>query len=379
MSTLQELVGLNMLNECAIECTKQSRWKETTQRYMSNMLINNMSLRNDVLNNIYKISKTTDFWLNERGKMRWIEAPVTRDRVIQKSLMKNVLIPRLRPYIIYDNYASLKNRGTAFARMRFEIMLHRYISKHGTDGYVLLGDFRKYFESVDHTTLKGLIAPRLKNEPKEVIDLIYYTIDNSSNTAKGLNLGGEPPQIFAVYFLTPIDNYVKIVKGVKYYGHYMDDFWAIGRSKSELSRLLSDIEAKAKDLNIGINKKKTHIIKLRHGFTYLQIKYNILPTGKILTRPTHNKITRERHRLKAFKRLYDKGVLKGYDVLNCYRSWRGTMIREHNHCHKTILNMDALFKKLFPDCGTYIRKKRSEVAKEIWKGAETRDIYCLIF
>ena len=41
MATLQTLTELQRLNECAYECTKQSRWKETTQRYLANMLQNN--------------------------------------------------------------------------------------------------------------------------------------------------------------------------------------------------------------------------------------------------------------------------------------------------------------------------------------------------
>ena len=33
------------------------------------------------------------------------------DRIVQKSLMKHVLIPSLAPYLIYDNYASIYYDG----------------------------------------------------------------------------------------------------------------------------------------------------------------------------------------------------------------------------------------------------------------------------
>lgn len=169
------------------------------------MLIRNLNLQEEVLSHKYKVSPTTDFKINERGHIRNIEAPAIRDRVVQKSLVKNVLIPSLRPYVIYDNYASLKDRGTQFARKRLERMLRSYIFHNGTDGYVLLIDIKKYFESIDHEILKQLITPRLLNEPKEVIDLINYIIDTSSKTNKGLNLGSEAPQILAVYYLNPLD------------------------------------------------------------------------------------------------------------------------------------------------------------------------------
>ncbi len=122
---------------------------------------------------------TNDFIINERGHIRHIESPAICDRDVQKSLMKQVLTPSLRPCLIYDNYASLTQRGTDFARKRFGIMLQRYIQKYGTDGYILLGDVSKYFENVDHEILKRLIAPKIANEPDDVKRLIYYIIDTS--------------------------------------------------------------------------------------------------------------------------------------------------------------------------------------------------------
>ncbi len=162
-----------------------------------------------------------------------------RDRIIQKSIVKNILIPALKPYVIYDNYASLTHRGTTFARKRFEILLKQYVSKFGTDGYILLIDIRKYFESIDHDVLKQLILPKITNCSQDVIDLIYYIIDTSSNSNKGLNLGSEAPQIFAVYYMTPVDIFVKVIKSIKYYGRYMDDVFIIGKTKEELRDLLN--------------------------------------------------------------------------------------------------------------------------------------------
>lgn len=378
MATLEQLVELNMLNECTVECTRQSRWKETTQRYIADMLIRNVQLQDEVLHHRYKVSPTVDFRINERGHIRNIEAPVVRDRNVQKSIMKNVLTPTLRPYIIYDNYASLKQRGTAFARKRFEIMLRRYIAQHGTDGYVLLGDFAKYFESISHAILKRMIAPRLINEPQDVIELIHYMIDTSSHSEYGLNLGSEAPQIFAVYYLTPIDIYVKVVRGVKYYGHYMDDFFSFAKTKEELADLLGGITEKAKDIHLCLNSKKTHITKLSDGFTFLQIRYTITDTGKILKRPTRCKIIRERRRLKAFRRMYDKGRMTEPEIYNCYQSWRGSVIRDHNVCHCVINKMDALYRRLFPQHEERGKPSRKAIVKAINKEIESNDIkYCL--
>lgn len=375
MLSFEELFSLDMINTCAYECTRQSRWKETTQRYLSNLLLNNIELRDEVLSGNYKVRQTVDFTLNERGHIRQIEAPVVRDRIVQKTITNNILIPLLRPCLIYDNFASLEMRGTSFARKRFDIMLRRYFAKNRTDGYVLLIDVRKYFNSIDHEVLKQLIAPKIKDLEPRTVDLIHYIIDTSSKTGVGLNLGSEAPQIFAVYYLNPVDQFAKVVKGCKYYGRYMDDIFVLGKTKSELQALLSEIKEVLSKLKLEVNTKKTHIVKLSHGFTYLQVKYNILPSGKIIKRASHDKIVRERRRLKAFKRMLNDGKMTELEIYNCYQSWRGTFIREHNAIKKTLDNMDKLYLDLFGKHEESKEKEsRSQLVKQIFKDAETGDL-----
>lgn len=377
MTTLHEMMELQTLNECAYECTRQSRWKETTQRYLSNLLVKNLELQEQVLNGTYHVSPTVDFTLNERGHIRQIEAPVVRDRIVQKTLMKHVLTPSLRPFLIYDNYASLTLRGTSFARKRFEVMMHRYIQKHGTNGYILTIDVKKYFSNIDHNVLKELIAPRIANEPQDVKDLIHYMIDTSSKTDKGLNLGSECPQIFAVYYLNPIDHFVKVVKSVKYYGRYMDDIFVIGRSKAELTTLLNEIGEQLAKLRLEINIEKTHITKLTHGFTWLQVKYNITKTGHVVKRMAHGKVMRERRRLKAFRRMMDAGQMTENDIWLAYQSWRGTVIQDHNACYKTVLSIDALYASLFPPHREPPKLTRSELVRQANCEADTEDLKLL--
>lgn len=374
MATIEQLTELQNLNECAWECTRQSRWKETTQRYLSNMLQKNLELREEVLSGEYRVSPTVDFTISERGHVRQIEAPVVRDRIVQKSLMKHVLTPSLTPCLIYDNYASMKQRGTSFARKRFEVMLHRYIQKHGTDGYILLIDVKKYFNNIDHDTLKRLLAPRLKDQPDDVVRLIHYVIDTSSKTGKGLNLGSECPQIFAIYYLNPVDQFVKVVKGVKYYGRYMDDIFIIGRSKAELKALLAEVEKKLAELLLEVNHQKTSIVKLRHGFTWLQIKYTVTPTGHITKAMSHNKIVRERRRLASFRKMLDSGVMTEPQIWEAYQSWRGSVVRDHNACRHSLHAMDALYASLFPPHQQQPRPGRRALVVQANREAGTEEL-----
>lgn len=338
-----------------------------------NLLLNNLTLRNEVLNGTYRVAPTIDFQLNERGKTRDIHAPVIRDRVLQKVVVQHILLPYLTKPLIYDNYASLRDRGTSFARKRFEIMLRRYMAKHGTDGYILQIDIRKYFDSIDHGILKWLIHERI-HEPPEIMHLIDYLIDTSSKTGVGLNLGAEAPQIFSVYYLSCLDSWLKVVRGMKYYGRYMDDMFVISDSKEELKSLLAEIRTRLSWLKLALNERKTHIVKLRHGFTFLQIKYNLTASGRIIKRPTRAKIVRERRRLKRFRGLCDAGRMKEYDVLNCYKSWRQSLLTDCSACFATVQSMDALFRTLFPFTPQYIKRGRDEVITSIFKEANYEDL-----
>lgn len=271
--TIEELTTLEKLNDAYYEASKASKWKPATQRYHSNLLVNNVELQKDLRNGTYQVEPTVNFYINERGKVRYIESPKIRDRVVQKLITKEILLPYLTKPLIYDNYASLKGKGTTFARKRVEIMLRRFLRKYGNDGYALLIDIKHYFPSIDHGILKSMVHDRIK-EPKEIMDLIDYIIDTSSHSDVGLNLGSEAPQIFAIYYLSPVDTYIKTVRGIKYYGRYMDDMIILGHTKEELKSLLEDIKAQLAKLKLEINERKTHIVKLSRGFTYLQVKYN---------------------------------------------------------------------------------------------------------
>lgn len=370
--TMEELTTLDNICEAFYQCAKVSYWKESTQRFRTNLLLNAVDLQKALRNETYKVSPTIDFELCERGKRRSINAPVIRDRVVQKMLMNHILLPALTRPLIYDNYASLKGRGTSLARKRMDVHLQRFIRAHGTNGYILQIDIRKYFESIDHETLKRLYRKEV-HEPDEIMRLIDYCIDTASKAERGLNLGSECPQIFAVYYLHPVDVWVKVVCGEKYYGRYMDDIYVISESKEHLEELLKGIKEKLAELKLEVNEKKTHITKLTHGFTFLQLKYNF-NGNHIVKRLTHDKIARERRRLKAFRRQTDAGKMSEVKAHNCYKAWRQSAIKDSNACYNSIQRMDRLFWELYPNCRTRDDQKRTDVTNLIFSGAEIEDI-----
>lgn len=78
----------------------------------------------------------------------------------------------------------------------------------------------------------------------------------------------------------------------------MDDIYIIYESKKYLNELLKGLISLAKEIGIFLNPKKTQIIKLSKEFIFMNIRYILTETGKILKIPAKKNFTRMRQKLK---------------------------------------------------------------------------------
>lgn len=113
------------LFQASIECERGVVWKESVQRFALRRALNCAQLSRELRDGTYRKRPAQHFILHERGKARLISAVQFRDRVVQKSLCENSLVPLLSRGLIYDNSATLKGKGTEFARLRFAKHLRR--------------------------------------------------------------------------------------------------------------------------------------------------------------------------------------------------------------------------------------------------------------
>ena len=133
---------------------KSSKWKETTQKFMMNFLRYIFEIQDDIINRTLKNGLTQEFTLHERGRVRPITSIQIRDRIVRHVLCDDILLPEVKKHIIYDNCASIKGRGISQQRKRFEIHLHKYYKLHGNDGWILFGDFSKFYDNIIHEIAK---------------------------------------------------------------------------------------------------------------------------------------------------------------------------------------------------------------------------------
>lgn len=337
----EKVASLDSLYEAAKEATRGVSWKASVQRYNSLLLFNISATRSDLLAGKDIRRGFICFDICERGKLRHIKSVHFSERVVQKSFCTNVLYPTFTRCLIYDNGASQKGKGTHFALRRISTHLRRHFRKYGREGGILLIDFSDYFANAQHEALFEIYDQQF-TDPR-IISLGKSFISAFGDI--GIGLGSETSQLNAVILPNKADHYAKEVLRIKGYGRFADDTYLIHPDIKYLEECLEKLREIYASLGIIVNEKKTRIVDLKHGFTFLKTRFFITETGRIIKKPCRKSITRERHKLKKQAKLVEAGVLTFDDVRCSYASWRGSM--EHRDAYRTLQSMDRLFDRLF--------------------------------
>lgn len=320
---------------------KNVRWKASTQKYIDLAPLNVFRTFIKLKKGKYKSKGFYEFDIIERGKKRHIRSVLIDERVVQRCLCDYCLVPLLSRTFIYDNGASIKNKGYHFAKKRIVRFLKRHISKYGLSGYILTYDFSQFFDNIPHKLCKDILRENVTDQ--RIINLTDHFIDAFGE--KGLGLGSQISQIFALASANRLDHYFKEVLGIKEYARYMDDGSIIHYSKEYLQKCKIELEKQCDKYGITLNKSKTQIVKLSHGFTWLKTKFNILSSGRILKRLVRKSVKIMRQKLIKFTVFLDDGRLNVKDIYMSFQSWRA-YARSFDAYH-SINKLEELFKELY--------------------------------
>lgn len=316
-------------------------WKASTQKYKANALLHVFEDYERLKNRTYKSKGFYEFDIFERGKPRHIKSVHISERVVQKCLCNESIVPIVSRSLIYDNGACIAGKGIDFTLNRLDTHLHRHYRRHGRDGYVLLFDFSKYFDNISHEALIKIVN-------KLPIDLelkksMCYFIKQFGH--KGLGLGSQISQICALLLPNALDHMIKEELHIKGYGRYMDDGYLIHHDKEYLKACKNRIQDKCNELGIVLNLKKTQIVKLSKGFPFLKVRFLLSETGKVIRLVNKASVVRQRRKLKSFYRKYLNGEMLAYDIECSYQSWKGHVKKVRSY--QLLKRMDQLYYKLF--------------------------------
>jgi hypothetical protein len=349
---------------------KGKKYKSPALRYSGDPIQHLFSLQERLEKRTYKLAPYHAFKVFE-PKERDVLAIDFEGKILQHSLCDNVLYPCFTRSFIIDNYASQAGRGTHYGLDRLTKHLrHYFFSRKSTeekhrrriglpmldkedwkysDGWVLKGDFSKYFYTIDHAILFEKVMKKIANtNDRELIDfcgwLIKMIIDSTPDP--GIPIGNQSSQLFALINLDDFDHLVKDTWGIKYYGRYMDDFYIIHENKDVLKKILLRVETYIHELKLTLNHK-TQIFPLGHGINYLGFRTLLVPTGKVIRKLRNNSKNKMRKKIKMFRNLFDKKMIPIDKIVQSYTSWRGHI--SHGNTFNLRNKMDDYFFNTFPE------------------------------
>lgn len=363
---LNNVITMQHSCDALAKCRKGVNWKGSVQDYTTHGITEMYSAYSSIRNGEMPDSSSTDrIVLYERGKRREIVPVKIHDRMPQRILCDNALLPIITSELIYDNGASMKDKGVEFARSRLMKHLQDSIKEYGADFYALIFDFKSFFDSIPHKTCLNVLNDNFRDaritdltmaiiksyeksairriDDVELRECLQHKLDG--NEGKGICLGSQVSQIMALATPNLLDHFIKDTCGIHHYVRYMDDGIITSDSKQFLHSLFDQMQTVCDSLGLTFNMKKTRIVKVSSGFVFMKVQYRVTPTGKIVRKLTRAGIVRMRRKLKKFKRMVDNGKITLDDVYNSMQSWLAhSSVAMSYHTRRSMLK---LYNELF--------------------------------
>jgi hypothetical protein len=328
LPTYEEIFTFENLWEAFWKCREEVSWKPSIQIFQQNLSFEIVSLIQELQSPTgFQSDGFIEFNICERGKMRHIRSVNIRERVVQRCFCDNYIVPLLSHNLIYDNGASLKNKGLVFSIKRLEKQLKDFYKTYNTnEGYILLYDFSNFFGNIDHTLLYERIDPLLLDERCK--KLFHHLVDAFGEV--GLGLGSQVSQVSAIAFPNDLDHLFKDQLHCKWYGRYMDDGYVIFRTKDELNHYVQNLFECCEKLKITLNPKKIRVCKINRSFKFLKKRFFLADDGQVCIRLNRENIYKHRRRMVKLKGLEERDKLKHENVCLAHKSWMGQVKKYHS-------------------------------------------------
>lgn len=233
-----------------------------------NKIANIINLHEDLKNKTFKTSKYYVFKVYEPKERNIYRLPYYPDRIVHHAIM-NYMERIFVNTFTADTYSCIKGRGIHLAAKR----LKRVMSAKSGNKYCLKIDVRKFYPTVDHEILKGMVRKRIK-DPN-----LLAMLDEIIDSADGLPIGNYLSQYLANYLLAFFDHKIKEVYKIKHYYRYADDMVFLSDSKDQLHDLLILINHELADIGLYL-KSNYRVFPTNTGIDF--VGYVFYPTHTLL-------------------------------------------------------------------------------------------------
>lgn len=291
-------IPLSELFEAYFDCRRNKRRTMNALAFEEDYENELIQLWREVNDGTYRPGRSIAFIIT-RPVQREIFAADFRDRVVHH-LVINKLNPLFEKEFIHDSYACRKGKGTLFGIRRAERFIRQCSENYTRDCYILKLDIEGFFMRIDRNRLfnklERFIFEKYKGDDINILlglirQIVFYEptigchIKGGKETWRGLpdskSLFHSPPgcglpignltsQIFANFYMTPFDHFMKHDLGLRYYGRYVDDFVVVHPDKEYLKSLIPIIrDYFSTELGLKLHPRKIYLQHYSRGVKYL--------------------------------------------------------------------------------------------------------------
>lgn len=264
------------------------RGRLDTQEFEASLMDNLIALHRRLANGTYRHDTYEAFAISD-PKPRQIHKATVADRVLHRALYRQ-LYPTFDRTFISDSFSCRVGKGTHAALDRFRTFAGQVSHNHRRTAWVLKCDVRKFFASIDHDVLLGIVAERIGDA--RTVRLIE-TIVRSFHVrpGKGLPLGNLTSQLLANVYMDRLDQYVKCRLGVRCYVRYADDFALLFHDRDYLVVALDCVrDFLSREFRLELHPDKIEIQTFASGVDFLGWVH--FPDHRVLRAATRRRMFR---------------------------------------------------------------------------------------
>jgi len=284
---------------------------------------NIFQLHRVLVNKQYRHGSYSSFFIQD-PKQRHIHKATVKDRVFHHAIF-NVLNPIFEPTFTHYSLSCRIGKGTHKGITILDKMTKQVSQNNHKSCFIIKCDIKKFFDTVDHTILIGLLKKKIKDSDtlwvlKEVIES-FSSKQSNIFYSKGLPIGNLTSQLFANIYLNELDQFIKHKLKVKNYIRYTDDFVVVSDDRKYLENLIEPIQQFLKEeLILELHPTKVTIRKLHSGIDFLS--YVVFPHHRLLRTKTKKRILR-----KLQKRVleYKCGLISKISLEQSLQSYLGVL------------------------------------------------------
>ena len=307
------------------QAAKGKRSRPAAARFEYHLEDNLVALQEELAEKRYQPGQYASFHIHE-PKRRLISAAPFRDRVVHHALC-NVMEPAFERSFIADSFANRIGKGTHRALDRCQEFARRY-------RYVLQGDVRQFFPSIDLTILQATLRRKVRDQDiqwlisqivtsgvgvlSDEYEMVYFPGDDllAATRARGLPIGNLTSQFWANCYLSSFDHFIQRELRCPAYLRYVDDFVLFGDDVTQLWGWKAAVIERLAGLRLTIHEENAQIHPVTEGIPFLG--FTVFPQRRRLKRRKGIAFCR---RLRTLAECYADGEITLDQMSASVRSW----------------------------------------------------------